>query len=83
LLLVLRSKQQCKTPPPHLHPPKRRRFLRFKQLKEMGIVGDYQTLEDLVEKHGMPRGFKLSHKVLLFDEDEVLAWLETKRRSAA
>ena len=44
---------------PQLHPPKQRRFLRFKQLKEVGIVGDYQTLEDLVEKHGMPRGFKL------------------------
>jgi hypothetical protein len=67
---------------PSLNPPKRRRFLRFKQLKEMGIVGDYQTLEDLVEKHGMPAGFKLSHKVLLFDEDEVLAWVETKRQVA-
>jgi hypothetical protein len=68
---------------PHLNPPKRRRFLRFKQLKEMGIVGDYQTLEDFTERQGFPVGFKLSHKVLIFDEDEVLAWVETKRRVVA
>jgi predicted DNA-binding transcriptional regulator AlpA len=67
---------------PHPHPPKRR-FLRFRQLKEMGVASDYAVLNDLIKKRGFPPGFKLSHKVLIFDEDEVLAWLETKRRSAA
>ena len=66
---------------PHLHPPKRR-FLRFKQLQEMGVASDYAVLYDLIKKHGFPPGFKLSHKVLIFDEDEVLIWLETKRRVA-
>ena len=56
--------------------PHRRRFLRFKQLKEMGVASDYAVLSDLIKKRGFPPGFKLSHKVLIFDEDEVLAWLD-------
>jgi predicted DNA-binding transcriptional regulator AlpA len=71
-----------KDPASYLHPPKQRRFLRFKQLQERGIVGDYASLSDLIKRHGFPPGFKLSHKVLIFDQDEVLAWLETKRRAA-
>ena len=34
-----------------LHPPKQRRFLRFKQLKEMGVASDYAVLYDLIKKH--------------------------------
>ena len=42
---------------PHLHPPKQRRFLRFRQLQEMGVASDYAVLYDLIKKHGFPPGF--------------------------
>jgi hypothetical protein len=55
---------------------KGRRFLRFKQLQEMGIVGDWASLYDLIKRHGFPPGYKISHKVRAW---AVLAWLETRR----
>jgi predicted DNA-binding transcriptional regulator AlpA len=56
-----------------------RKFLRFRHLQEMNIVGDYATLYDLIKRHGFPPGFKLSHKVRIWDQDTVLAWIETRR----
>lgn len=65
-------------PASSLSPPKRR-FLRFKQLKEMGVASDYAVLYDLIKKHGFDPGYKISHKVRVWDEDVVFAWLETRR----
>lgn len=63
---------------PHLQPPKRR-LLRFWQLQELGVVGDWHSLYDLIKHHGFDPGYKISHKVRVWDEDTVLAWLETRR----
>jgi predicted DNA-binding transcriptional regulator AlpA len=56
-----------------------RKFLRFKHLQEMGIVTDFATLYELIRCHGFPPGYKLSHKIRVFDRDAVLAWIETRR----
>lgn len=58
---------------------KRRRFLRFKELQEQGIVRDWASLYDLIKRHNFPAGYKISHKVRIWDLDAVLAWLETRR----
>jgi predicted DNA-binding transcriptional regulator AlpA len=62
-----------------LAPKRGRKFLRFKHLQEMGLISDYATLYDLIERHGFPAGYKLSHKIRVFDLDEVLAWIETRK----
>jgi predicted DNA-binding transcriptional regulator AlpA len=65
------------------HPDKDRKgprlLVRFKELQELGVVGDWASLYDLIKRHGFPAGFKISHKVRVWDQDEVLAWLETRR----
>jgi predicted DNA-binding transcriptional regulator AlpA len=65
--------------PDQTSPPKRRRLIRFKELQELGVVGDWDSLYDLIRRHGFPAGYKISHKVRAWDEDSVLSWLETRR----
>jgi predicted DNA-binding transcriptional regulator AlpA len=61
-------------------PAKRgRKFLRFRHLQEMNICGDYATLYDLIKRQGFPAGYKISHKVRIWDQDDILAWIETRR----
>jgi predicted DNA-binding transcriptional regulator AlpA len=72
---------------PHsrLHPDKDRkgrRYLRFRDLKERGIVGSWETLVELIDRCGFPRGFKFSHKIRSWDEAEIDAWIESKRIGA-
>lgn len=65
---------------PQLNPlKKRRRYSRYKDLKERGVVNGRDHLYDLIEKHGFPAGYRLSHKARIWDDDEVDAWIETKR----
>jgi hypothetical protein len=69
-----------KDPAPKLHPPARgRTYSRFKHLKERGIVNDYQTLLWLIEHKGFPKRLKPSHKIRIFPDDEIDAWLEQQR----
>jgi hypothetical protein len=60
-------------------PKNRRSYSRYADLKAQGIVNSREHLDDLIAHHGFPAGFKLSHKCLIFDDDTVAAWLETKR----
>jgi predicted DNA-binding transcriptional regulator AlpA len=78
-----------KTPPRQTLPPSHRdhrgelrRFLRFRQLRQMGVVGDWITLLDYIERLGFPPGYKLSHKVRVWDEQSVLDWIEARRVAA-
>jgi predicted DNA-binding transcriptional regulator AlpA len=70
---------QVKQSDPRDHRGELRRFLRFRHLQEMGVVGDWPTLLDYIERRGFPPGFKLSHKVRVWDENSVLAWVESRR----
>jgi hypothetical protein len=54
------------------------KFLRFKDLKERGIVANWPQLNILVERDGFPAGRLLSPNIRAWTEDEVLAWLETR-----
>jgi predicted DNA-binding transcriptional regulator AlpA len=63
-------------------PKHSRRYSRFKDLKERGVVNGRDHLNELVEKHGFPAPFRLSHKSLVWADDEVDAWIETKRVAA-
>jgi hypothetical protein len=63
-------------------PKRNRSYSRLKDLKARGIVTSYDDLVGLIEQHGFPPGYKLSHKNLIFDDDEVDAWIATKRRVA-
>jgi hypothetical protein len=61
------------------HPAPLPRFVRFKHLQEMGVVNDWPTLIDWIKQRGFPAGFKLSHKVRVWDIDDVRSWVETRR----
>jgi hypothetical protein len=54
-------------------------YSRYADLKARGIVNSREHLLDLIAHHGFPAGYKLSHKCLIFDDEQTDAWLQTKR----
>jgi hypothetical protein len=64
---------------PRLHPPRRRSYSRFADLKARGIVNSREHLDDLIKHHGFDPGFKLSHKCRVWDDDVTDAWIASKR----
>jgi hypothetical protein len=52
--------------------------LRFKDLKELGIVNNWPQLGNLVDNEGFPPGRLLSPNVRAWNEDQILAWLESR-----
>jgi predicted DNA-binding transcriptional regulator AlpA len=57
------------------------RLLRFADLQDRGIVHNRQQLANLVRDHGFPAGWMLTANARVFDEDDVEAWLDTRRQS--
>ena len=63
-----------------------RRLIRFKNLQERGIVGNWPTLKRLIETQGFPPGRLLGLNTRVWTEDEVDDWLDarpTTRQDAA
>ena len=56
-----------------------KRFSRFRNLKERGIVENWPTLLRWIANEGFPPGFRTGPNTRLFPDDEVERWLESRR----
>jgi predicted DNA-binding transcriptional regulator AlpA len=54
------------------------KLLRFKDLKERGIVDNRVTLSRRIKDHGFPPGFLLGPNSRAWTEDVVEAWLKAR-----
>ena len=59
---------------------RRKRKLRFRDLKAEGIVENYTTLNRLIREQGFPPGYRIGAQTLGWDETEIDAWLDSRRR---
>jgi hypothetical protein len=59
------------------------RYYRFKDLKELGIVGNWPTLLAWIRERGFPPGISPSPKVRLFPRSAVQDWLDRQASRAA
>jgi hypothetical protein len=56
-----------------------KKWLRFRHLKERGIVGSWPQLKNLIEKEGFPRGRMFGANSRAWDEEtEIEAWLASR-----
>jgi predicted DNA-binding transcriptional regulator AlpA len=53
-------------------------YLRFRDLKERGIVNSWAMLKIRVERDGFPPGTKLGPNTRAWREDKVQAWLDSR-----
>jgi predicted DNA-binding transcriptional regulator AlpA len=53
-------------------------LIRFRHLKERGIVENWPQLKRLVEKCGFPSGRYLGPNSRVWFEDEIDAWLDSR-----
>jgi predicted DNA-binding transcriptional regulator AlpA len=54
------------------------KLIRFKHLKERGIVDSWAQLSNLVQKHGFPCGFYLGSNTRVWRESEIEDWLANR-----
>ena len=54
------------------------KFLRFKDLRDRGIVSNRVTLSRWIKGQGFPRGILLGPNSRAYAEDQVEEWLETR-----
>jgi hypothetical protein len=57
------------------------RYVRFRDLKDAGIVGNWSILQRLINKQGFPHGIMLGRNTRGWPLDQVKAWL-AKRPAA-
>lgn len=55
------------------------KLLRFNDLKARGIVGSWPQLQRMVERLGFPAGYRLGAQTRAWPEQEIAAWLESRR----
>jgi predicted DNA-binding transcriptional regulator AlpA len=55
------------------------RYLRFRDLQKMGVVANRVTLGRWIESNGFPPGVLLGPNSRAWPEEEVLAWLASRR----
>src|SRR5262245_21492062 len=55
-------------------------YVRFSDLKRMGVVGNWQTLKRWIERENFPAGIKVGN-TRLWALSEINAWLESRRDS--
>jgi predicted DNA-binding transcriptional regulator AlpA len=58
------------------------KLLRFNDLKERGIVGNWPMVRRLIEHQGFPPGIRVGAQSRAWPEAEIDAWLESRRISA-
>jgi predicted DNA-binding transcriptional regulator AlpA len=54
------------------------RFLRFADLKERGVINNWQTLRRWIEREAIPPGIMLGPNCRAWAEDEIDAWLDSR-----
>jgi len=54
-------------------------LLRFADLERRGIVRNWPQLRRLISNAGFPPGFLISANARVWDEDEVDAWVDSRR----
>ena len=52
--------------------------LRFRDLKEQGVVGNWVTLNKWIDEKGFPPGRLVGPNTRTWDEAEVATWLESR-----
>jgi hypothetical protein len=55
-----------------------RKLVKFKILKQRGIVDNHTRLKELIEDQGFPPGFWTGPNTHVWWEDEIETWLETR-----
>ena len=55
------------------------KLIRFADLKSAGVVKNWPQVKRLVEREGFPPGFLLSANTRVWEEDEVAAWVASRR----
>ena len=58
------------------------KYLNFKDLCERGLFNNRTTLKRYIDHHGFPRPYRMAASRALWREDEVEAWLESRRERA-
>jgi predicted DNA-binding transcriptional regulator AlpA len=53
-------------------------LVRFKDLKQRGIVHSWAQLANLIKRENFPTGFYLSANTRAWDEAEVESWLDSR-----
>jgi predicted DNA-binding transcriptional regulator AlpA len=55
------------------------KMLRFKDLKERGVASSWPHVKQLVHTYGFPPGYRLGGQTRAWREDEVEAWINSRR----
>jgi predicted DNA-binding transcriptional regulator AlpA len=53
-------------------------YLRFRDLKARGIVSNWPTLQNRIQKFGFPRGRLIGPNARAWTEEEVEAWINSR-----
>ena len=53
-------------------------LLRFADLKARGIVNNWVTLRDWIEREGFPAGTRLGPNTRAWDEQEIADWIASR-----
>jgi predicted DNA-binding transcriptional regulator AlpA len=56
-----------------------RKYLRFADLKAMGICSNWQTLGLWIRTQNFPEGIKLSLNTRVWPQSEVVQWIESRK----
>ena len=60
-----------------------KKFLRFAELVEGGVVTSRATLQRWIAQRGFPPGIKVGANTRLWPEEEVMDWIESQRDGKA
>lgn len=55
------------------------KYLTFKDLRERGLFNNRTTLKRYIDNHGFPRPYRMAANRALWRDDDVDAWLESRR----
>jgi predicted DNA-binding transcriptional regulator AlpA len=59
-----------------------KRKLRFRDLRDRGVVDNRTTLKRWVDGQGFPPGKKIGPNTRVWDEDEVDSWIDSRPDAA-
>jgi predicted DNA-binding transcriptional regulator AlpA len=59
------------------------KLLKFKDLKELGIVRNWTTLQRWIDSGHFPAGIKLGPNSRAWTEESIAEWLAARERDAA
>jgi prophage regulatory protein len=59
----------------------RKRFLKYRDLEDQGIVSNRMTLRRWIAEHGFPSPVQLGPNSIAWMADEIDAWLASRQRA--